>query len=229
MKLDSRVKGGLAWAGLVVILAVPAADILTGKPTERAATLTSDIQPVKSNPLKPAVVNDPVTTASVAPMQPGDPVENYVNKNKKLPSYISDGGTAVPRTPTAIKPVAPAAVETQVASLPVAPPIPLPRSMRPTAPVVATAPVEEQPLIVDEGQLASSNADAGDPVVTREQLAEWDSGSLEDYLAQAGLLDDSAEPPQSADTYDPDGFFLSDGPNQPRRIRPPADLVIPVY
>jgi len=28
MKLDGKVKGGLAWAGLVVILAVPAADMM---------------------------------------------------------------------------------------------------------------------------------------------------------------------------------------------------------
>ena len=31
MKFDAKVKGGLAWAGLIVILAVPAADIIMGR------------------------------------------------------------------------------------------------------------------------------------------------------------------------------------------------------
>ena len=49
MKFDSKVKGGLAWAGLFVILAVPSADLLFRKPTTPAANLaiTSDTAPVK--------------------------------------------------------------------------------------------------------------------------------------------------------------------------------------
>ena len=54
MKLDAKLKGGLAWAGLVVILAVPSADILFGKSdgkasanTELAAACTKSMRPSK--------------------------------------------------------------------------------------------------------------------------------------------------------------------------------------
>ena len=242
MKFDSKVKGGLAWAGLFVILAVPSADLLFGKDNAPATNLavTSDTAQVKAPAVVPAARTelkaDPVETASIdAPAaKTGDAVDTYLNKGKKLPAYISDADSA-----PAVKPAKPATVEqpVEVAAInPVqeTPPVPLPRSARPvaTAPVVAAAPAE-QPLIIDETDLAQREATLNQPsqpiepfplsdgdqasandetVVTGDQLEEWDSGSLADYLAAKGLLSDDQAQPQ-----DDSEFVFNQGPAKPRR------------
>jgi len=248
MKFDSKVKGGLAWAGLFVILAVPSADLLFGKDKAPAANLaiTSDTAQVKPVvPGKSELKADPVQTASVGTpaAKSGDAVDTYLNNGKKLPAYISDAEAAPvmkPAAPVTVK----APVEVAVLS-PVqeTPPVPLPRSARPIikAPVVASVPVApaagEQPLIIDETDLAqrqanltqpqapvepfplsdgSDQAAASDqPVVTGDQLEEWDSGSLADYLAAKGLLSDGAQQPQAAE--DDSDLFFNQGPSRPRR------------
>ena len=245
MKFDSKVKGGLAWAGLFVILAVPSADLLFGKPTTPGANLavTSDTAQVKPvvPATKPELKVDPVETASVDTPKNGDAVDTYLGKGKKLPAYISDADAA-----PAAKPAAPVAVKPPVEVAAIAPvqetpPVPLPRSARPIvkAPVVASVPAApaEQPLIIDESDLAKRQAtlsqpdqpverfplsDGSDqaavsdaPVVTGDQLEEWDSGSLADYLAAKGLLSDDQSPPQSAE--DNSDFVFNQGPAKPRK------------
>lgn len=238
MKFDSKVKGGLAWAGLFVILAVPSADLLFGKDKAPAANLavTSDTAQVKAPAVVPASKTDPVETASIdtPAAKTGDAVDTYLNKGKKLPAYISDAGSAPavkPATPvTVAKPVEVAAI----APVQETPPVPLPRSARPVAaaPVVAAVPAE-QPLIIDETDLAQREATLTQPdqpvepfplsdgdqaatgdatVVTGDQLEEWDSGSLADYLAAKGLLSDDQAQPQ-----DDSGYVFNQGPAKPRR------------
>lgn len=244
MKLDAKVKGGLAWAGLVVILAVPAADLIFGKPGDAAATaITSDsaaakaagpvaaVKPVaKPTLVVPGAKTDPVQTASIGGK---DPVDSYVQSGKKLPSYISDGGgQAAAPPPAAVKPPAGTTSSTGVAAaapVKATPPLPLPRSARPAATAVAALPAEEKPLIIDETRVGP-RAPApvkpfplsdGGKVVTGDQLEEWDSGSLADYLARKGLLSDSRAEVEPADDYDADGFYLDEGPNSgppPRRL-----------
>lgn len=243
MKLDSKVKGGLAWTGLFVILAVPAADLLFGKDTAPSANLavTSDTAQVKpavaatQTEPKPAAVEKASLNLPVA--QTDDPVEAYVGKGKKLPSYISDADSVPAAKPAA--PVAPVALSqpVEVAAInPVqqTPPVPLPRSARPVAkaPVVAsvpTAPVE-QPLIVDEATLGppdgaiepfplsdGGQASADDSIVSGDQLEEWDSGSLADYLERKGLLS------EGSDTVDSEVVFNQR--SNPQR-RPLNDFVL---
>ncbi len=223
MKLDAKLKGGLAWAGLVVILAVPSADILLGKSNGNATANTASVAaPAKTVATKPVLAKpegsvDPIETASV---DGKDPVKVYIDKGKKLPSYISDADSAsttpvktVPATTDAAKPVEVASVSptTEI------PPVPLPRSARPKWTNTAAAPVEEKPLILDESKVAavgpeapvepfplSDNAPAA-PEIGSDQLEEWDSGSLADYLAKKGLLsDNSASNSDDADIYFPD-------------------------
>ena len=238
MKFDSKVKGGLAWAGLFVILAVPSADLLFGKPTTPAANLavTSDTAQVKAPAVVPATKTDPVETASIdtPTAKTGDAVDTYLNKGKKLPAYISDADSAPavkPATPVIVaKPVEVAAINPVQET----PPVPLPRSARPvaTAPIVAAAPAE-QPLIIDETDLAQREATLPQPdqpiepfplsdgdqaatddetVVTGDQLEEWDSGSLADYLAAKGLLSDEQAQPEDDSEY-----VFNQGPAKPRR------------
>jgi hypothetical protein len=230
----------LAWAGLFVILAGPSADLLFGKDQAPAANLavTSDAAPARPALVVPAARAelgiDPVETASVpaTAAKSDDPVDTYLQKGKQLPSYISDADTA-----PAVKPAVPAAVPAkqpvEVAALTPAtetPPVPLPRDARPKAkaPVVASVPTAEQPLIVDETELAqreaaltrpnqgvepfplSDDSSGNDVVVTGDQLQEWDSGSLADYLERKGLLSGQAD----ADDSD---FVFNEEPRRPRR------------
>jgi hypothetical protein len=232
MKLDARLKGGLAWTGLFVVLAVPSADILFGG-RERAPASTSAVASIETTaPTR-------VVPALKLPARPGtaaaatevavsaDPVDSFVKSGKKLPDYISDGDAApvAVTAPTAPAAIAPAATDPiEVASLPREVPVPLPRTARPVVPVAATTPTPAQqaPLIVDEQQVARNTPLApfppsDVPVVDGDQLEEWDSGSLADYLERNGLLanDEAASEPVSGE-YDPDGFFLDEGPNRSR-------------
>ena len=72
MALNTKIIGGLAWAGLAVVLAVPSADILSS-------------QLAAKSPLQMTADTDQIQTGSIA-----DPVEAFVQTGKPLPSYISD-------------------------------------------------------------------------------------------------------------------------------------------
>ena len=244
MKLDAKLKGGLAWAGLVVILAVPSADILFGKSDGKASANTATVADVGEVKTTPAAKIDPIETASVGTK---DPVNVYVNKGKKLPSYISDGNDVAAETPAVLKP-APVAEPTEVASIAPAsetPPVPLPRGARPkwtnvaSTPAAVSTPAEDAPLIIDENQVAAVNpvepfplsddgtANGSAPDVTSDQLEEWDSGSLADYLAKKGLLSDNSQPQaQQPNDFDADGFFLDEGPNAKRRVQQDDSLFL---
>jgi len=154
MKLNSKLTGGLAWAGLVVVLAVPSADLLTGKKDGDSAKA---VTPLMTSSSTDAIQTATVETTKAPSPQPTikrsvqtaaqDPVESYVSSGKKLPSYISDApadsaSTKQVETPklvvpssttntTTLQPVE----DTQVAALPKdeEAPIPYPASMRPAA------------------------------------------------------------------------------------------------
>lgn len=253
MKINPKVTGALAWTGLVLVLAVPAADMLGGKP-EAKANLTSDMDQVQAATVQPTA--KPAAKPAARPVVPavedvaagGDVVTDFVRSGKKMPSYISGSDAPVvdpasaPKAPvkkpgtitvnadgTIEKPVTvPTATDDEtVASIKpnLIAPIPLPASARPTSlPSTTILPApSEQPLIIDETTLASTGpvppADIApeDQLVTGDQLDEWDSGSLADYLERKGLMSDASAP--QATEYDSDGFYLSDGPNRPRRSR----------
>jgi hypothetical protein len=260
MKLNSKLTGGLAWAGLVVVLAVPSADILMGGKDDAAArqatdsirTATVDVapqpKPVTSRPAAPATATTPVVTTpkTTVAATGDDPVDAYISSGKKLPSYISDAPDAVvadkpvtvprlvvPGTTQTPKPAA-----TEVAIVPTmdagaVAPIPYPASMRPAEKTtVATASEAEAPLIIDE-ELVERREEAvarvleDDRRIDGEELEEWDSGSLADYLERRGLISGGDGGGQAdAGEFDEDGFFLDEGPNNSsgrrvvRRVRP---------
>ncbi len=108
-------------------------------------------------------------------------------------------------------------------------PVPLPRDARPKATAVASLPAAEKPLIVDENKVRQQENAAVEPfplsddeVVTGDQLEEWDSGSLADYLERKGLLSQTS----AEDGYDPDGFFLDEGPNKKKKPRTGRRLLL---
>jgi hypothetical protein len=261
MKLNSKLTGGLAWAGLVVVLAVPSADMLTGNSGDAAANLTSDMDAIRTAtvvaPEPKPVTSRPAAAAetTVAAAGGSDPVvDAYINSGKKLPSYISDAPAEVasgkPATTTKLvvpgAQPAPATDDMEVASIPTiepatVAPVPYPASMRPAAPSTAIptelAAVEEpnQPLIIDEdlvqrreeavARVLDDDRPANRRIIEGDELEEWDSGSLADYLERRGLISGDRDE-ASAGEFDDDGFFLDEGPNNSngrrvvRRVRP---------
>lgn len=248
MKLNSKVTWGLAWIGLAIVVAVPSADFLTGKMgTSTAAVVTSTTDPVtpaKTKPTAPALTATPVVkTASVttkvtkngvtiipAGSSPAgastDPVDKLLKSGKPLPDYITDDGTTTAKATTpSIEPQ-----PTQVAALPTAPvvpPTPFPSIARPQV-VAKPAPVD--PVIVDDGadQAAIDTPDVTPvpPVGLQDDNAvSWKQARLNRYLEKHGLIDESGRSSATVTTqrpssdYDPNGFYLSDGPNNSRAAR----------
>jgi len=173
--------------------------------------------PVESRPAAEPAVAAAAPTERVAG---GSAVDTYLQSGRKLPSYISDSAATSAATP-AVAPSAPTVTPPPVAATPAAPaetprvetaalpqkiaPVPMPLSMRPRSVerpvVVATPPAVEAPLIIETPQ---------QPVVTADDLRDWESGPLADFLAQRGQGPREVVVPED---YDPDGFFLDQGPN----------------
>jgi hypothetical protein len=259
MKLNPKVTGGLAWAGLIVILAVPGADMLTKQPAESGNRIGT-VEPVRTSVVAPSPATAADRPAVVETAAGGDPVESYVSSGKKLPSYISDAPAEVAATKPAtgvrlVAPAGPASAQepatatapaiqpvvapgstapVEVASVntvaPVVAPQPYPASLRPKAPAVlvtqpGTTAAAEAPLILDEELVARREAavaavlDDAEPVrrnrvVSGDDLEEWDSGSLADYLERRGYMsEDEAQAANDSGEFDEDGFFLDEGPN----------------
>lgn len=234
MKLNSKITWGLAWTGLAVVLAVPSADFLTGRlgGDGAAAVLTSDIEPVKTAAVEPGAPVKTVTTiktkngVTIVPaggtLPSADAVDTLISKGKPLPDYITGGSDE------------PARADTQVASLPqpVGAPTPFPSWARPKGapalmlPEASPTPTEPTPPIVDERTLTGSIAEpvpaVPSPMV--DDSANWDEETLRQYLERRGILEGGSSQSTATVTeydrnYDPDGFYLSDGPNSDRTIR----------
>ncbi|MEO7224003.1 MAG: hypothetical protein ABIY37_16170 [Devosia sp.] len=224
---------GLAWTGLAVVLAVPSVDFLTGRlggKADAAAVLTSDIEPVKTASITPA---DPLPVKTVTTVKTkngisivpagskpptADPVDNSSGNGKALPDYISGDK--------------PTATETQVASIDPTPPTPFPAWARPklAAPAAPTltspATTPEPALIVEDttvtGSIAAPTGPVPpDPIV--DDSANWDEETLRNYLERRGILEgddrSTATVTERSTTYDPDGYYLADGPNAGRTTR----------
>jgi hypothetical protein len=248
MKLNSKVTWGLAWIGLAIVVAVPSADFLTGKMgTGTAAVVTSTTDPVtpaKTRPTAPALTATPVVkTASVttkvtkngvtiipAGSSPAgastDPVDKLLKSGKPLPDYITDdGATTAKATTPSIEPQ-----PTQVAALPTAPvvpPTPFPSIARPH--VVANPPPVDPVVIDDTADQAAIDTPDVTPVppvgLQDDNAVSWKQARLNRYLEKHGLIDESGRSSATVTTqrpssdYDPNGFYLSDGPNNSRAAR----------
>lgn len=243
--MNRRVTGGLAWAGLLLVLAVPSADLISQQfSPDRALTIdpvaTPASKPASSAASKPVAEKPKADVAVVVPT---------TKKGKPMPSYISDGAkdetvkdvaVVKPQTPatprvipgptpapllpepkvvisapaskTPVSVPAPAQVASVEINPAIAPPIPMPASMRPSL-----RPQQQQPQAVDQvntGAITTVNQSgySNDDVVTSDELADWESGPLEEFLANRRAPRSVQAQSQPSD-FDDNGFFLSDGPN----------------
>lgn len=252
MKMDRRLTNGLAWAGALLVIGIPAADYITGT---FASSSTPSVAVVDASPVaaeatavvppaapKPVVADAPKTapTPAAKPQavaSAADPVSAFQQSGKPLPSYITggDGPSAVvpakpvtqPAAPKPTQAVAtpapatptPAPVE-QVAALPIkAAPTPMPLSMRPQPVTVPLA--ANQPLIIDQPTTAPAVPVQQQPndFVTAEDLEDWESGPLNEFLARRGQQSSATYRVQQnapAPAYDSNGFWLDEGPRNQR-------------
>lgn len=233
MQIDRRITNGLAWAGALLVVAVPAADIALRQigptpapqiavvdPADAADTTGPGLPTPSGQRPAPAAVAavpaetteladkpDPVTTASTKPASvSGDVVADYLDSGRPLPSYISDGDSA----PTIESAAVPDASKVTDRSPP-APSVEQVASTPRTVFVSFPTPVSQRPPSVSyaSGQVQPPLVIETDaPVVTATDLAAWESGPLSDFLAsrQSGSGQPEAE-------HDADGFFLDEGPN----------------
>lgn len=245
MNIDRRITNGLAWAGVILVVGVPTADLLSaqflGQPSAQTAPQVAVVAPMPAplsqRPAAPVAMPAPEVAAVVpakpvvaAPVKPvvtpsaqtADAVDTFLQSGRSLPSYITDDdaptapnqvATSTPARPViTTAPAAPPAIvdPIEVASIPepkVAP-TPMPLSMRPKPVAVA---VVSDPVVVPPGLTPAHPSVVVRPpaTITAADLQDWETGPLAEFLAQR----------QGGDEVDPDGFFLDEGPNRPRRDR----------
>ncbi|MHA6297629.1 hypothetical protein [Devosia sp. CAU 1758] len=244
MPIDRRITNGLAWAGALIVVAVPAADValrqfepqtdpkialvetqpepeapilptpLSQRPPNVAKPVTAPIKPVE--PVATAAVPedaieaDPVVTANTGRQAAGDDVvSSYLQAGRPLPSYISGvAGAAVTPEPAVEPDVAAPEDEGDVESV---------ATVSRAQQVSFPTPVSQRPASVQRPQVAAQPPlviDTPAPITTDADLADWESGPLSDFLARRQGGSGQVTP-----DYDPDGFFLDQGPNSRNRAQ----------
>lgn len=247
MQIDRRITNGLAWAGALLVVAIPAADVAMNQFGAKAAPQVAVVDPVKvADPIGPSLPTpvsqrpkptavaavtpttttpvtkpvpvakpDPVTTASASTRPApsgGDVVDDFLSSGRPLPSYITGGSTSGTTDVAAI--AAPATVTPAATAPAVTTPAPQPQTVAAvTTPRVVgyPTPVSLRPASLPRSQAATQPplvVETQPPVVTAADLEEWESGPLSEFLASR--QGNSGELPAE---YDPDGFFLDQGPN----------------
>jgi len=225
MQIDRRITNGLAWAGAALVIAIPAADAALRQfgPSDspQIAVVEEQSAPAPAPAVQPEPVEtpapkpepDPVATATASPQIAGsDAVDSFLQSGRDLPTYISDGGQPDRTETAALGPTQETVTETAPAATPEPEPVaalptrtvtfPTPVSQRP-APVPRSAAIAPPPLVIEQP----------DVVVTADELEDWESGPLSDFLARR-----QAQPAPVSPDYDPDGFFLDEGPNSSARV-----------
>ena len=254
MQIDRRITNGLAWAGVVLVVGIPLADLVSGQvmddPARAQIAMIAPVAPVPAalserpaapvakpaaasvakpeavavvKPAavavakpeavtKPVVTAAPVQTAATAPAAApsnGDVVDNYLQTGKALPSYITGAQSAPAATPAVVDAQVP--VEAPSATDPVevaalgpskVAPVPMPLSMRPEPVLIVDGPARTRDIQAGTGFNPRSSA-----TVTYDDLQDWESGPLSEFLARR---ENTARVDPN---YDPDGFYLDEGPN----------------
>jgi hypothetical protein len=171
--------------------------------------------------------------ATVAPTGDGDAVDNFVRSGRALPSYIT-GGDAPTTAPSAPANPAASTPAPQIAAVPSAPattppaattpvaapkiaPVPMPASMRPPSVELANqspliVPDRQVPVVVPPAQVPivqPTRPSITAPTVTAEDLDDWESGPLSEFLARRAQQNSGqfVEPEANSD-----GFFLDQAP-----------------
>jgi hypothetical protein len=182
-------------------------------------------------PVAPAEPEAVATTPAPRPVQPpsSEPASAPTDVAVVPPQTGSNATVTTTTRPTTTPPIEVAAIDPNARIAPV----PMPLSMRPTPRSEPTVARTEPVVIPSSVQAPPSGYPVAPPqavagygdVVTAEELDDWESGPLSEFLRQrgGGRIDPD---------YDPNGFFLDEGPNSRavyRREPPPIVSVYPLY
>lgn len=222
-------------------LPTPTAQRPQTAPQTKTPDSATDSTAAAPMPAPPAAEGRPAPdrVATAREQGSGDPVDTFLESGRPLPSYITDGGTASagatanePDSGSTSAPViaAPAATTSAPSVTTGAPATPAPESVAsaPRTRIVAfPTPVSERPppvpreqvasqppLIIDQTSPVPPAPISQEPIITADDLADWESGPLSEFLArrQGQSVDVTSD-------YDPDGFFLDEGPNSSARYQ----------
>ncbi len=157
MKLDRRLTNGLAWAGALLVIGIPAADYVTGTfaGTPSVAVVDAEAEAPTPAATKPVTATTSPSASAAAKPQAvanADPVNGLLQSGKPLPSYITGGDTpATPAKPVAATPAKPATTPAvQQPTQPAQASTPAATPARPAITVpneqVATLPTKDAPI-----------------------------------------------------------------------------------
>lgn len=135
MKMDRRLSNGLAWAGALLVVGVPAADYLIGRfeqgQSEQVAVVDAGNSLSTAEPVDTETAGADSRPGETAVAADKDAVQNFIDSGRPLPSYIT--GEDVPAAAAPVE-VAKAPEEAETA------PAPAVVTPSPAAPVAATTP-----------------------------------------------------------------------------------------
>jgi hypothetical protein len=249
MNIDRRITNGLAWAGVLLVVGIPAADLLSARLMDRPA-VPEQVQAVVVAPMpaplsqRPAVpVAKPAAqVAAVTPTKPAvsltkpvaapaaqtaDAVDAFLQSGRPLPSYITDADApAAPRQVAATPPARPPIATTPATPTAVVDPIEVaaipPQKVAPIPMPLSMRPQPVAVALVRDPVVIPPGLAPAEPAVIVRPPANVTAADLQDW--ETGPLADFLAQRQASNTYvdptvDADGFFLDQGPNRPRRDR----------
>lgn len=246
MNIDRRITNGLAWAGVLLVVGVPTADLLSaqflGNPAAPAPAQVAVIQrvapipaPLSQRPAEP-VAKPATQVAVVAPAKPAvaptkpvvaaaaqtaDAVDAFLNSGRQLPSYITGADApAAPSEVAAVAPTRPLITKTPATQPAAVDPIEVASIPQKVAPIPMPLSMRPKPVevaLVRDPVVIPPGLTPAAPTLAVRPPASITAADLDDW--ESGPLAEFLAQRQGSDEVDPDGFFLDEGPNRSRRDR----------
>lgn len=245
MNIDRRITNGLAWAGVLLVVGVPTADLLSaqflGNPAAPAPAQVAMVRPVAPipaplsqrpaapvakpveqvavvTPAKPAVA--PVKPVVASAAQTADAVDAFLQSGRPLPGYITEAESPAAASQVATTTPARPIITTTPAAPPAAvDPIEvasIPHKVAPTPMPLSMRPQPVAVALVRDPVVIPPGLTPAQPAGVVRPPANVTAADLQDW--ETGPLADFLADRQGS-SVDADGFFLDEGPSRPRRDR----------
>lgn len=257
MNIDRRITNGLAWAGVLLVVGVPTADLLSaqfmGNPPAPAqiavmAPVAPIPAPLSQRPAAP-VAKPAAQVAAVTPAKPvatpakptvtpaaqtADAVDAFLQSGRQMPSYITDADApAAPSQVAATPPTRPLITTTPPAQPAAVDPIEvasIPQKVAPTPMPLSMRPEPVAVALVRDPVVIPPGLTPAEPDVIVRPPVDVTAADLQDW--ESGPLAEFLARRQAANAYvepEADGFFLDQGPKRPRRDRVIAREIDPFF
>jgi hypothetical protein len=223
--------------------------VISAKTAPVLPTKAAGSAPVKTAAVTTKVTSTGISITPTGASATKNPVDDYLKANSSLPDYISNGPGSTDKkasdssAPTQVATIDPTPPAVAPVPFPARPPdavttgSPSSTAAADTTGSIGTAPggspkiyapAQDDEDVVPPAQEAEADPTGPvPPAVIDDGQPDWQGRGLQRYLSRNGLLDDGSGRSTASvsvvnrndDTYDPNGFYLSDGPNDPRARR----------